>query len=334
MQHVIGIDAGGSKTLCLTARTDGTITGFGSSGCGSHEIADIETAKKNILAAVEDALAQSGITSAEVEYAVFALAGADFEPDDFDMLTSAMKDLNLTKRFIVKNDMAGCLRSGTSRPYGVVVNMGTGFNAMGVGKDGTEYKRVSECGLLGGGHAIGEEVLRRVFRASDGRKRPTALTAMVLDYFGAQDIHALDRMLFIQRNPPRDRIGRLCPLALEAAYNGDQVACDIIEAFARDAGEMANVITRNLGLEREDVEIVLAGSVFKSVGPLLKDVITATIHRQTPHAKLVIPTYEPVVGTIMLALEALNIQIVSEVHSNLDNTLPTDLKRTGWQSNE
>ena len=52
--YVIGIDAGASKTYCLAARVDGTITGFGQALAGSYEVAGIEKAKENILASVEE----------------------------------------------------------------------------------------------------------------------------------------------------------------------------------------------------------------------------------------------------------------------------------------
>lgn len=100
MEYVIGVDGGATKTFALVAQTNGTIVGFGKSGCGSYEMAGIETAKSNILEAVEQALYQRNISKSEVELGCFALAGADFYPEDFELLEKAMKELGVAKRLL------------------------------------------------------------------------------------------------------------------------------------------------------------------------------------------------------------------------------------------
>jgi len=327
--YVIGIDAGGSKTYCLAARIDGAITGFGRAGVGSFEVAGIDKAKENILAAVEDALAQSGASKDEVELGCFALAGADFYPEDFEMLTKAMQELGVCRNVLVKNDSIAGLRAGITRPYGVVVIMGSGFNGAGIGKDGKEVRYFAEgfiFGDLGGGGQIAREALYHSFRGWDGRGRPTSLAKRALEHFGAEDMERLARILYYNRESWKKIFG-LCPAVFEEAFDGDEVARDIIRKFGEEAGISANAIIKRLGLEQDDVEVVLAGSVFKGKGPLMLDTVRGIVRQVAPRAQVITPKYEPVVGALILALEAAGIPFEGPVSQNLDRSVPAELRR-------
>ena len=329
MSYVIGIDAGGTKTHALAAGIDGAVTGFGSSGPGSYEIVGIDPAKASILDAITQALDQSGASTDEVEFGCFALAGADFEPEDFDLLTNAMQELEVCKKALVKNDAIAGLRAGVSRPYGICVIMGTGFNGAGIGKDGTEIRYFSQgplFGDIGGGAAIARESLFHAMRAYDGRGKATMLVDMALKHWGAKDMEQLARILYWDK-PALKKIPGMCPKVFDAACAGDEVAIGIIRKFGEEAGVAANAIIKRLGLENDSIEVVLAGSVFKGKGPLMLDVVNRTIHAVAPMAKVVTPRYEPVVGALILALEGAGIPFKGKVAKNLDASVPAELRR-------
>jgi glutamine amidotransferase PdxT len=85
-------------------------------------------------------------------------------------------------------------------------------------------------------------------------------------------------------------------------------------------------VIRKLALERTDVEVILAGGVFKGNGPLLLDTITQMVHRVAPNARISLPKYAPVVGAVLLALETLKGTLDQEILGNLDLSLPRELK--------
>jgi hypothetical protein len=60
--------------------------------------------------------------------------------------------------------------------------------------------------------------------------------------------------------------------------------------------------------------------VFKGVGPILTDTITACIHSVAPKAQIVNARYEPVVGAVLLGLEKQGVLMNNTVKSNLDIT--------------
>jgi len=329
MGYVIGVDAGASKTFCLAAQTDGVITGFGKSGPGNFETIGIDVAKANILASVEESLDESDISNEDVEFGCFCLAGADFYPEDWDMLTKAVEELGVAREFTIRNDSIAGLRAGIHRPYGVCIAMGSGFNGAGIGKDGREVRYFSEgyiFGDLGGGGAIARDALYHAMRAYDGRGKPTALMQIALDHWGAKDMEQLARVLYYERQSWK-KIPGMCPKVFEAAYAGDEVATGIIRRFGEEAGISANALIRRLGLEDEEFEVVLAGSVFKGQGPLMIDTAREIIRPVAPKAKVITPRYEPVVGALMLALEGMGIAIQGEVDRNLDSSVPQELRR-------
>ncbi|MCL6518235.1 MAG: kinase [Armatimonadetes bacterium] len=329
MQYVIGVDGGATKTFALVAQTDGTIVGFGKSGCGSYEMAGIEAAKSNILDAIEQALSQKDTPRNAVELGCFALAGADFYPEDFDLLEKAMRELGVAKQVIIRNDSIAGLRAGTFRPYGVCIIMGTGFNGAGIGKDGTEVRFFGEgyiFGDLGGGGAIARDALFHAMRAYDGRGKPTVLMQKALDHWGAKDMEELARILYYNKESLK-KISPFCPKVFEAAFDGDEVAQGIIRKFGEEAGISANALIRRLGFENEEFECVMAGSVFKGKGTLMMDTVRSIVLPVAPKARVITPRYEPVVGALMLALEAAGVQIEGNAQFRLDNSVPNELKR-------
>lgn len=329
MQYVIGIDAGASKTFCLASRIDGKITGFGRSGPGSFEMIGIDEAKASILSSIEEALDHSEAGKEDVEFGCFALAGADFYPEDWDMLTKALEELGVARRFVIKNDSIAGLRTGTTRPYGVCIVMGSGFNGAGIGKDGREVRYFAEgyiWGDQGGGGAISRDALFHAMRAYDGRGKPTALMQIALDHWGARDMGQLARILYYERQSWK-KIPGLCPKVFEAAYAGDEVASGIIRKYGEEAGVSANALIRRLGLQDDEFEVVLAGSVFKGQGPLMIDTAREVIRPVAPKAKVITPRCEPVVGALMLALEGMGIPITGGVLTRLDATVPSELRR-------
>ncbi|MGL4499676.1 MAG: BadF/BadG/BcrA/BcrD ATPase family protein, partial [Planktothrix sp.] len=59
MIHVLGIDGGGSKTVCVLMSADGKILGWGKAGPSNYQTVGIDTAKINIISAIKQAVDQS-----------------------------------------------------------------------------------------------------------------------------------------------------------------------------------------------------------------------------------------------------------------------------------
>lgn len=96
------------------------------------------------------------------------------------------------------------------------------------------------------------------------------------------------------------------PAVIRAAATGDAVAQAAVRWSAEELGSLAVGVIRQLQLQRESFEVVLIGS-FYNAGPLLLDPLFATIRAEAPLAQFVRLTAPPVVGAVVLGMDAAGI---------------------------
>lgn len=327
MKYILGVDGGGSKTHALIASGDGRILGFGKGGSSNHQTCGLHAALQEINHTVAKALEQAHIALENIHAAAFCLAGADF-PQDYRILQERISQLLPIKQIVIKNDVMAALKSGLTRPYGVVVVCGTGINAGGISKEGREYVmpglgRIS--GDWGGGVDISSEMIRVIVRAWDGRGDQTVLSALVLDALMVRSIPDLITKIY-HKEINFQSILSIVPLLFEAAEQGDAVARRIISAIGEEVGITARALIRKLDLADSACEVVLAGSIFKGTGTLLIETITHSINEEFPAMETKRPALEPVVGSLWLALEEMGIQRTTAVLQNMERTIPAELE--------
>ena len=328
--YYLGLDVGGTKTLCLIADRQGRIIGFGRAGCGSYEYHGVAPARIENEKAVQAALAAAGITLADVSAAGLGVAGADL-PEDYDMLEREIyTPLFGSLPRIFRNDSFAALRGGAASGWGVVVACGTGCTCAGKNAAGDET-RVGGLGPEFGdactGTSIGEEGLRAVWRARDGIIPPTQMTALFVQRAGCPDLDTFFRKVYHGEIDPRALEPR-APLVFRAAVDGDHAARAILDIGGRYLGAMATAVARRLGMTNEAFEVVLAGSVFKGEGPDLTTAMEAVIRPECPRARLVRPRFEPVVGALLFAYD-----LGHAWSESLDDRLATELVEIEAQFN-
>jgi N-acetylglucosamine kinase-like BadF-type ATPase len=327
MPYILGVDAGSSKTHALLLNRSGRVLGFGKGGPGNHQTSGQEAAFREIEIAVRDAMQQqAGGFTGPVELGCFCLAGADL-PQDFAMLQTAMEDLHVADKVIIKNDAFAALRAGITRSWGVVVTCGTGFNAAARAPDGREYVLPSLgpiSGDWGGGWDLSQEMIRLVMRAWDGRGEPTRLTRLVLDALQQPSEETLLENLYFEKIKPRQLI-ELVPLIFQAALAGDGPASDLIQRMGVETAVTAKALIRRFDMQDLDVEVVLAGGVFKGKGSLLINTVREEIHTEVPLAQIRRLNYEPVVGAAVLGMEAQGVVMDKPLWQQIHKRLPSFL---------
>lgn len=327
MRCALGVDGGASKTAALVVEETGRVLGLGRAGTGNHQVSGLEPALQEIDRAVRGALEQAHKQPGDIGVGCFCLAGADL-PEDYAILQSTINGLSLAQSVIIKNDTMAALRSGVTDNWGVVVVCGAGFNAAGISPDGREIILPglgAISGDWGGGFALSQEMIRLAMRDWDGRGIPTLLSEKILKALGSPSHEHLISRLYHQEIDYQTILD-LVPLLFEASQAGDEVACDLIVQLGMEVGVTANALIRRLSLEGENVEVVLAGSVFKGKGSLLFDTVTRVVRGEAANARIIRPKYEPVVGAAFLAIEAMNIPVNQGFIKQFDATLPVNLK--------
>ncbi len=305
MANFLGIDAGGTKTHCLIGDSDGNILGFGKAGTGNYEGYGVDPARVEIQKAVDGALAAAGLQLADIAHIGMGMAGADV-PEDYEMLDTAIfAPMFGSIPRVFRNDSMAGLRGGTLAPYGIVIACGTGCVCAGKNREGRETRvgGISEhYGDKVSGSGIGAQGLHVVWRYRDGIVPHSFLVDKFLQRSGKPDLDSFFYAMY-REEMTYDDLQPMAKLVFDAAYEGDEQACNILEESGAYLGDMVVAAARLLGMEHDSFDVVMAGSVFKGSSPVLRDAMTTRIHRACPEARPVMPIYEPVVGALLLAVE-------------------------------
>ena len=320
----LGVDGGNSKTEALAITASGEVIGFGRSGGSNYQGVGLPKALETIRRAAEQALGGRRAT-----WGAFCLAGAD-TPTDFATLEPALAAVPFCERSAVYNDLRAVFHAGSTRPYGVAIVCGSGFNAGGVGRDGHEWRLPALGAWTGdraGGCHLGTETLGAAFRAWDGRGQPTCLQDDVLRHFDVPDMETLAERI-VQERISWETVCSLARLAFRAAAAGDAVARALIRAQAQEIGVAIVAIARRLDLLAVPCEAALGGSVFYGEGPLLLETIRETVHAAVPHITLKRLDVRPVVGAALLAAELAGVRTDASWRQTLYAALSASLVLT------
>ena len=316
---IVGVDGGTTKPIALGSDPQGKVVGAARGGGSNWTGADVEIPMAAVIDTVRKALHQAGLEGQEVSVGVFCLAGADWV-EDHERRHVVLADAGICQRVVVKNDTFGGLRAGTRQSYGVVIAAGTGCNAAAIAPDGREWA-FGYYEDYGGASSIAQEAMQAVLRVEDGRGRPTALTELVLGKLGYPSPEAMLKAR-IAGEIPRDKRYALCPLTFDAANAGDAVAIGIIVKQGVALAEYATTLIHRFDMQDLAFDVVLAGSVFKGEGPWLTDTITQEVHQVAPWARIVRAQFEPAVGAVLLAYDALSLQVTDDAYERLAQTVP------------
>jgi len=197
--HVLGIDAGGTKTVALLADADGHIVGEGRAGAANLQT-EGELEVEKTLHTVIDQATDGRQSPAAV---CLGIAGVDRQ-DDARIIRGIMRRLGFRANILIVNDALIALVAGAGANPGVVLISGTGSIAYGVSRRGLAARAGGwgpTLGDEGSGYWIGRRALVAVMREVDRRGPRTNLTPRVLQHFSlprglASDImvHAADEL--------------------------------------------------------------------------------------------------------------------------------------------
>jgi len=318
MRYFLGVDVGSSKTHALAADESGQALGFGEDGAGNHETVGYDGLHAALSTAAGRALKAAGLAREQIAGAGFGVAGYDW-PSERAATLEAVATLGLAAPVDAVNDaVLGILaQSG----WGLGVVSGTGCNCWGWDQTRRRMGQVTGHGLrLGEGAGAGDLVdmaLKKVAHEWTRRGPATALTPVFLRHTGARDLPDLLEGVV---NGRYDLSATAAPLVFQTAALGDRVALDLIRWAGAELGELAKAVIRQLEFEKLSFDVVQIGSMFDG-SPLLTEVMRETIHELAPGARLVRLTAPPVVGAVVLGMEAAGLRPHAQVRARLVQTI-------------
>jgi N-acetylglucosamine kinase-like BadF-type ATPase len=297
--HVLGIDAGGTKTVCLLADDQGAIVSEGrGAGANLHTAGELAV-EKVLHEAMEAAIGDRAITPAAI---CLGIAGVDRD-DEMRTVRAVMRRIGYKSRVLVVNDALIGLVAGARDDPGIAINAGTGSIVYGRNA-AFEAARAGGWGHMigdeGSGYWIGRESLAAVMRAFDGRGPATRLTAEILSHFNVDDESRLPRIVY-DREQPRVSVAALGPIIQRVADQGDAVAGRILEHAAEELVLAASSVATRLEMRGDAFAFFLAGGVFRVV-PWLVEELQRRLLEVAPRAQVQTLGEEPAVGAVWLAL--------------------------------
>jgi len=297
--HVLGIDAGGTKTVAFLADGSGRVIAQArAGGANLHAVGELEV-EKVVQQVMETAIGDRAIT---LDAICLGIAGVDRE-DEARSVRAIMRRIGHKSRVVVVNDALIALVAGAGNEPGIVIVAGTGSIVYGRNAR-QEAARAGGWGHIigdeGSGYWIGREALAAVMRASDGRGPETRLTGDVLAFFQIADISRLPRIVY-DREVPRMSVAALGPIMQIAQEAGDAVASRILERAADELVLAARSVATRLEMRGDEFAFVLAGGAFRGV-PWLGYEVARRLIEVAPRSQVRLLEEEPAMGAVCLAL--------------------------------
>jgi N-acetylglucosamine kinase-like BadF-type ATPase len=297
--YVLGIDSGGTKTVCLLADERGLILSEGRGPGANLHTAGARAVEEVLTEVIAKAIADRGIVPAAI---CLGIAGVDRE-DEARTIHAMMGRIGPRSRVVVVNDALIALAAGAKDAPGIVIIAGTGSIVYGHNASG-EAARAGGWGHMigdeGSGYWIGREALAAVMRASDGRGPETRLTSEILAHLQLDDESKLPRVVY-DREVPRMTVAALGPIVQRAAVEGDAVATRILERAAEELVLAARSVASRLEMRGDAFTFFLAGGVFRVV-PWLAEELPRRLAEVAPRCQVQVLDDEPAVGAVWLAL--------------------------------
>ncbi|MEP7116274.1 MAG: BadF/BadG/BcrA/BcrD ATPase family protein [Acidobacteriota bacterium] len=299
--HVLGIDAGGSKTVAWLADASGQVVGEGRAGGANLHSAGEMATEKTLFEVMHEAL---GDMTTVPEVVCVGMAGMD-RPADEAVVRAILRRLGCRGLVHVVNDALIALVAGADEEPGVVVIAGTGSIAYGVGPDATAARAGGwgeVYGDEGSAFWVGARALAAVVRAADRRGPATALSSLVLRHAGVDRIDGLVAQIF-DRKDRRQGIAAMAGLVAKANADGDPVAAEILKEAAAELGLAAASVVDQLGMRGERFQVVLSGGLFK-MAPAVASLLAVRMADIAPRATTGVLIDEPALGAVRLARRA------------------------------
>jgi N-acetylglucosamine kinase-like BadF-type ATPase len=295
MRYVIGIDAGGTKTVGLLADEAGHVVAE-ARGSGANLQTHGELEVEKVFHGVMETLTEQHPASA----VCLGIAGVD-RPRDENAIRNILRRLGHRETARVVNDAVIALTAGAPDGVGIVLLAGTGSIAYGADRHGHSARSGGYGFILadeGSGYWLGHQALRAAVRAADGRGPATAMEAMLFEHLQVRTVSELVPLVYV-RGLPKHRIASLAPFVQGAADAGDAVASGLLVLAGHELSLAVRSVAARLSFDDGAFPVVLAGGVFKAC-PSLEAMLGTAL--ALPGARPARLTDEPARGAVTLAL--------------------------------
>ncbi|AFY43623.1 N-acetylglucosamine kinase [Nostoc sp. PCC 7107] len=319
MNYVLGIDGGGSKTLCILMDDKYQVLGRGAAGASNYQSIGVEAARQSIYSAIQTAANEALKFTNTIEISAFCLGLAGVgRSRDIEVVRSMVQELQNSQflpitwdlqpaNIIICHDALIALVGGIGHDVGIVVAAGTGSIIFGRNQQG-DTKRVGGWGYIlgdeGSAYKIAVAGMQAALKSYDGWEISTSLISDFQQHLGLQNIAELIEVIY-QRGWGVKEIASLAQIVDLAAASGDTLANNIIDDVVQELVKATSTVINAIFSPNSVCEIVTTGSVWRGESKIHKR-FTKAIVNQFPRVKVSFPCDEPAYGAGLLALQSLS----------------------------
>jgi N-acetylglucosamine kinase-like BadF-type ATPase len=149
-------------------------------------------------------------------------------------------------------------------------------------------------------------------RAYDGRGSDTSVLNKLLKHLNKKTMDEV-RDLVYNQFLKRHEIADLARVLIEAAQEGDEMACNELTVAGNLLGQGAAAVIRNLKMVEKELTVCPVGGIFKHSGELLKRSYRETVQQTALLAVVKEPEFPPVVGSVFIALKNSGVDLTPQV---------------------
>ena len=305
MSYVLGIDGGGSKTVCVLMSDRREILGRGEAGSSNYQSVGIEAAKYSIESAINKAITTTD--KIKIDAICLGLAGVG-RSKDIEIVENIIKNIPVVSNIkpqntIISHDALIALVGGIGNDVGIVVAAGTGSIVFGRNHRG-ETKRVGGWGYIlgdeGGGYKIAVAGMQAALKAYDGRGISTSLVEDFQNHFGLNNVEELIEIIYRSGLSVKE-IAALAPIVDNAAVLGDRVANKIFDDAVEELVKATVTVINEIFVKGDFLEVVTTGSVWKSKCKMWERFVSCI----NTEINVIFPRFEAVYGAGLLGLRSL-----------------------------
>lgn len=297
---IIGIDAGGTKTLFALFDYSGKkIDSITSSTCHYMKTSDIEMSRI-LKQGIETLCKKHNLKKQEV-IICFGMAGYGADLSAKVRIKSIInKSFADYAGIYIANDAQIALEGTLGEKDGIVIIAGTG--SIAYAKKSNKIYRAGGFGYTvgdeGSGYWIGKQALSLFSKQADGRISQGKLYEIMMDNLKLKKPEEIITYVNNVICQERDKIAKLSSLVYLAAKAGDPYAKDIFIKAAQELAQLVNCLARKI----EDKHICVSywGGVFKAEEFLLKSLS----EYMNPNCYLKKPVFAPEKGAFLIAKKA------------------------------
>ncbi|WP_010296424.1 N-acetylglucosamine kinase [Clostridium senegalense] len=300
MSYYLGIDGGGTKTVAILSKDDGTIIDTARIGPTNYKGVGIEKTKDEFWSMFKYFFSRDKVSLKDIKSLCLGGAGVDFE-EDKEILKNMFYSLGYKNKILIFNDSVTTLVGANGEKKGAILISGTGSVAYGIDLDNNPI-RVGGWGHfiddLGSGFAIGKDALSKIMESYDGRCKQTILWEKVSTKL---QIKSHDELISFIYNPKtnKNNIAEIAVIVIDS-YLEDDVAKEIIDKAVEDLFIMVKTLSEKMNCN--DFPLSFSGSVLVK-SPLIRKLLEKRIKKELPQIVIHDSYNDGAYGALILALE-------------------------------